>query len=413
MLMLLKRRDFALLWSAGLVSIAGDKMLFIALPLHTYALTGSTLATGLMTVAAYAPRVLLGFIAGACVDRWGLKRTMVWANLLRALALLLLLAAHSPEMLWVVYIVAAVEAAISTFFDPAENALLPRLVAKDELIAANTLNGLNNNLALLVGPALGGMLFASSGLSGVALVDALTYLVGAGLIFLVSAASGPASRGREWAGSARARLRRDLIEGLRVVRGERALWTLIIVTAIAALGGGLLVPLWVPFLTGVLGGNEVYVGLLFSAQALGALPGGLLVARYGGGFAPAHLLGWGLLAQGLVDLVLFGSASFGVPADVLKSLALVLVVLFGIPSIAWVASYQTLLQQWSPEQYRGRVFGAAAAVEAGCHLVGLSVAGPLGEGIGVVPTMVAAAGLEMFAALAALRLLSVSEAEFS
>ena len=81
MLALLRRRDFGLLWFAGLISVAGDKILSIALPLHVYGLTGSALSTGLLAIAAYVPRALLGFIAGANVDRWDLKHTMVWAKL--------------------------------------------------------------------------------------------------------------------------------------------------------------------------------------------------------------------------------------------------------------------------------------------------------------------------------------------
>ena len=81
MLALLRRRDFGLLWFGGLISVAGDKILSIALPLHFYWLSGSALATGLMAIAAYVPKAVLGFIAGAYVDRWDLKRTMVWANL--------------------------------------------------------------------------------------------------------------------------------------------------------------------------------------------------------------------------------------------------------------------------------------------------------------------------------------------
>lgn len=82
MLAPLRHRDFALLWTAGLVSVAGDYALIVALPLHAYALTGSSLAAGGVCAVSLLPRVLLGSVAGVFVDRWDRKRSMVGADLL-------------------------------------------------------------------------------------------------------------------------------------------------------------------------------------------------------------------------------------------------------------------------------------------------------------------------------------------
>ena len=103
----LRHRDFALLWTAGLISVAGDFALLIALPLHAYTLTGSAVATGGVFAASLLPQVLLGSIAGVFVDRWDRKRTMVAADLLRAALLLPLLAVGSPDLLWLLYLVRA------------------------------------------------------------------------------------------------------------------------------------------------------------------------------------------------------------------------------------------------------------------------------------------------------------------
>src|SRR5215210_9215849 len=103
----LRSRDFALLWTAGLISVAGDFALLIALPLHAYGLTGSAVATGGVFAASLLPRVLLGSIAGVFVDRWDRKRAMVAADLLRAALLLPLLAVGSPDLLWLLYLVRA------------------------------------------------------------------------------------------------------------------------------------------------------------------------------------------------------------------------------------------------------------------------------------------------------------------
>src|SRR5689334_4152288 len=108
MLATLRQRNFGLLWFAGLISLAGDWTLRVALPIYVYQLTGSTLATSTILMAGMLPNLLLGSVAGVFVDRWDRKRTMVVSNLLLALGLLPLLAVHSADQLWIVFLVAFV-----------------------------------------------------------------------------------------------------------------------------------------------------------------------------------------------------------------------------------------------------------------------------------------------------------------
>src|SRR4029453_185153 len=121
MLAVLRQRNFALLWFGGLISMTGDWVLFIGLPIYIYQLSGSALATSLMFMAQIAPRILLGSLAGVFVDRW--DRCVEW--------------------FWVVYLVAFSQAVIRQFGGPAEGALLPNLVGDDELLRANSLNTLS------------------------------------------------------------------------------------------------------------------------------------------------------------------------------------------------------------------------------------------------------------------------------
>ena len=187
----LRQRDFALLWTAGLVSIAGSFALTIALMLHVYQLTGSTLATARVIPAVSLPGIVIGSIAGVFVDRWDRKRTMVLADLLRALVLLPLLFANNVDRLWIVYAVAVAAGSIGQFFHPAESSLLPRLVGEERLVAANSLNALNDNLGRLAGPALGAALYAAVGLGGVAVVDSLSFVCYAILIGKIRADAPP------------------------------------------------------------------------------------------------------------------------------------------------------------------------------------------------------------------------------
>ena len=136
MLSLLRRRDFALLCTARLVSVARDWVLNAALPFFVYEETGSTVATAGMIVARLAPAVLLGSIAGVFVDRWSGKRVLVWANVVQAGIVALLLLVPGEGWLWVVFAVAAAQSVLAALSSPAESALLPSLVDETELLAA-------------------------------------------------------------------------------------------------------------------------------------------------------------------------------------------------------------------------------------------------------------------------------------
>jgi MFS family permease len=184
---LLRRRDFALLWVGGFVSLAGDWMLHAALPFFVYERTGSTVATAAMIVAELAPGVLVGSLAGVYVDRWNRKWVLVNAGLVQAAAVSFLLLVAGGGAIWLVYAVAAAASCAAAFTEPAEGALLPELVESDELIAANALAALNNRLARIAGLAAGGVLFGAFGLSVVVMVDVASFLAGALLIALVKA----------------------------------------------------------------------------------------------------------------------------------------------------------------------------------------------------------------------------------
>lgn len=383
MIATLRQRNFGLLWFGGLISMAGDWMLMIALPIYVYKLTGSTLATGAMFMAGMLPRLLLGSVAGVFVDRWDRKHTMIVANLLLALALLPLLVVRSAEWLWVVYVVSFVESSIAQFFTPAESALLPRLVGEEHLVAANSLNALNKNLARLVGPPLGGVVAGMAGLAGVALLDAASFLIAGALIALIAVDSRPErtpSAGST--GPARRWLAvwREWLAGLRLVRRERRLSIVFAILAITSLGEGVFGVLFVVFVNKVLGGGALEIGWLMGMQAIGGLIGGAIVGRLGSALSPARLIGLSGIAFGLIDLALFNYPAL-LPG---LAPALALIFLVGMPGVGFMTGIQTLLQISTVDQYRGRVFGALSTTMALLALIGTTLASALGDLLGVV-----------------------------
>lgn len=386
MLRVLRQRDFSLLWFAGLISMIGDWMLIVALPITVYQLTDSPVATSGVLIANRIPSLFLGSIAGVFIDRWDRRRTMVIVNLLRAPVLLLLLAVDSADTVWIVYVVSFVVSSMSQFFGPAENALLPTLVDKDDLVPANALNGLNNNLARLTGPAVGGVIAGAYGLGGVVVVDTVSFLLASALIAAIATSSTPTHDPHTNVDAPR-NLGREWVAGLRVIRSSRALMVVFGVMAMSGLGEGFFGSLFWVFVDETLEGGSLEAGWLMSAQAVGGLLGSIVVGHWARGVSPIRLLGWGAIGLGFADLGLFNY-----PAVVSGVwLGLLFLCLAGFPVSAFSTGFTTIIQTEAEDAYRGRVFGALSTTMGLLMILGASIAGPLTERFGVVPVLTAQA----------------------
>ncbi|MFC4425113.1 MFS transporter [Deinococcus navajonensis] len=367
--------DFARLWWGGLISMTGSWMLMTALPAYVYLTTRSVPAASLMFVASLLPRVMLSSLAGVIADRYERRRLMVVLNLLAAFSLLPLLALDSGS-LWLVYLVAAVQTVVLMPFGPAENALLPALVEDTVLSRANALNALNNNLARLIGPALGGVVLSGWGLDLVVLVNVVTYVLAGLLIAGMSVRSRPAAAPEE-------SMRQAWQAGVLGVWRSPALRLLVLSLAIGSVGEGVFGVLLAPFVTGVLDGDAQAYGLVISAQAIGGLVGGALITRFADRWSPAALLMWGSVGLGLTDLALFIYPLWvqAVPP------ALALMVLAGIPASASGAGWATLVQRHSSDVARGRAFGVASQGSAFCLFLGVGLANVAREPALILPVI--------------------------
>jgi predicted MFS family arabinose efflux permease len=403
MLATLRHRDFAHLWTAGLVSLLGDWALIAALPVWVYVETDSALASGLVWLAWAIPGILFGSIAGVFVDRWDRKRTMVAASLLQAAGLLLLLPASIADWVWVVYPVVFAEATLGRFFGPAESALLPRLVGEERLLSANALNSLNDNAGRIAGSALGGLLLAAGGLGAVILLDAVSFLAAALLIARVRASGAPTPGPIDVGPSARATtgswtaVGREWADGLGMIRTNPLLRRIFLVAAGGMLADGVLTALLVPFVAGVADGGDEALGLFLAVRGVSGLLGGMAVGGLGPRFREADLVGWGLIAVGAGFIVIVNARS--VP------LILGVLILIGPAIACWLTGQQTLLQRIAEDRYRGRVFGAFATTGSLMYATAIGAASLLAEAVGTTPVLNAGALLYAAAGVLALAVL--------
>jgi predicted MFS family arabinose efflux permease len=380
-LLVLRQRNFRLLFLGGLVSSLGDWFLFIALPFYVYSLTGSALATGGTFIAESLPSILFGSVAGVFVDRWDRRRTMIVADVLRAILLLGLLAARSRETVWIVFAVSFAQSTIGQFFGPSKDALIPRLVGEKDLLAANALSSMGGQLMMLIGPALGGAALALFGISSSILADSASFLFSALMagFVVVSPTRQDQTTGSPPAVAAWQRVWREYREGLALVRHNSIVMALLLAMGIASVGQGLINVQMIPWVKDIVHGDALVLGWIVSAQGIGGLIGGLALGSAGRSLSPTQVLAAGLVLTGLLVVAVVSS--------VVLPVILVLIGLIGVAVVVFVVRLQTLLQVSVSDAYRGRVLGAYATTQSALLLAGMALSGALGSIVGPVLTL--------------------------
>jgi MFS family permease len=386
---------FRRLWIAGLVSETGDWLLFIALPLVVYRLTGSALGTSLAFLLELAPAVLLAPLAARCADRLDRRRLMIAVNLGQAAALLPLLFVRDQNELWILYLVIAAQAGLGTLFEPAKNALLPTLVGSERLVSANGLVGLGQNLGRLVGGPLGGVLLAFGDLTVIAVADAASYLISAALVATMSDTESHRKRRESSAagatggsGSLATALRRPELRGA------------LSVVFVASVSQGLFLVLFVLFVTEELHGDDGAVGILRGVQAIGAIGAGLA-------------LGFIARRADARRLTVVSTASFGVLSLLIWNLPLAtdefgafvaLFALVGAPGVVMMTGLMSALQTATDDSGRGAAFAAFGLVSAIGQGIGILLAGIVTPG-SLLALLEIQAGLYLVAAVLAVWLM--------
>ncbi|MEO8287460.1 MAG: MFS transporter [Chloroflexota bacterium] len=403
MIALLRQRNFGLLWWGGLISFIGDWVLFVSLPLYILDLTGSVVAMGLLFVINIIPMLAFSSLGGVFVDRWDRKRILVVTNLLLVPLYLLLLFFDTASMVWVVYVVGFLGNTVRQLLNPAENALLPRLVGEENLATANALNSLNNNLARLIGPAVGGVIFATFGFRLSVVIDVFTFLAAAILISLISAPASltraehhPSTEHTEHT-SALKKFQAEWLEGLKIIKGNRVLISMIALLGINNVVDGFVTVLFAVYVERALGGGAPELGALLTSQALGGLIGGIFIGRITRRFASWQLVGAGFVLLGVLDFL-----TFGIPVLPLNMFFLVIV---GIPIVGLDVGAMTLFQTITEDRYRGRIFGIYGTTAGVLMLLGRGLATIVGGQVDIVMLLAGMSLLYIPTGLLAFRLL--------
>src|SRR3990172_11102073 len=177
----LKNRAFALMWTGQTISRLGDNLYRIALAWWVLEETGSAVAMGTVLVFSQVPMLLFLLIGGVVVDRLPRIRVLITSDILSGLAVTFVAAFSWLDILelWHVYLASLIFGFVEAFFFPAYQALIPTIASQDQLVSANSLDGLSQRVTGIIGPALGAALVAVGGTSIAFGLDGLSFFISA------------------------------------------------------------------------------------------------------------------------------------------------------------------------------------------------------------------------------------------
>jgi len=357
-----KKPDFVLMWLAQLVSTAGSALTDLAAGIYVYSVTGSAFLVGVTLMATAIPSLVVGLIAGVFVDRWDRRKVMMASNLAQGVVV-----ATIPFLLGVnvalLFVAILVNAGVKQFFDPAYEALIPEIASDDELTAANAFLQIASFGSMGIGFAGAGLL-ASIDIRLAFWIDALTFVFSAGCIYLMRTRVKMEVPDEDTSvGSVIANLK----TGVRTIWDTPMLRSLFLLGAPAFFATGLWNVLLLPMAITVLGGSEFQYGIQEGLTAVGFVLGSLFMARYAERLQIGLWIFVGMMGMGISGIL------YGLSPSI--TIAIVWAMVSGFFNSPSAVARQTLLQQNTPRELRGRVFSALFVMRDVIFLAGMAGAG--------------------------------------
>jgi MFS family permease len=418
----LKNRNFLKLWLAQIVSQTAQQIVNFALVQHVFQLTGSSTAVGGVIIAFTVPGILFAAIAGVFVERNSKRTMLVATNIARGVLVLGYIFTDKSwgggAVLPLIYTVTLLFSAVSQFFSPAEASMIPMVVKKEELVAANslfnlTLTGTTLGGFVILGPLLIRTVF-NQNFTGLYIVICILCLAAAAVTYflpkdkpletmaeLLKGRDGTAVHTTKW-GMFKSGIDTawgELIEGWSFIRKDRTVASAIIYWSIAVAVFMMLGTIGPGFLVRVLGIDAFDLLYVLLPGGIGLVIGVILVGRISNESNREDLINRSLLAAGVTLVIfaliqpvtswIFSMANITPPSWLMLALMGGLTLVLGGFNSAISVLAQTALQERSPEEIRARVFSAFYTVSNAILLVPVFFAGALADSLGYVQTVTA------------------------
>ena len=338
------KRNISLLWLGQTISQAGDSIYQLALIWLVLELTNSSLYTGLIAMCAYLPAVLFGLFSGVITDRYNRFKIMIFSNLGQAIMVfgIPILIWYDKSYVWLICILAFLRSCFNTFFQPALNSFIPEVFNRDQLPRINAIIATSGQIAWLLGPFFAGALLSMVSLSGLFVLDSISFLLSIVVLLFISRPEiiQLKPNATKW---------NELKEGLILLKKQNSILSIILITFlnnIFIMGPAIV---GIPILVReVLNGDATDFAYIEGCMAAGALLGSIIVSFLKGKIKNGMIWIIGLFLDGITMSFLYWSTSVEIGMLMLFFHGI------GIPFI--MISRTSIIQTHTLNKYHGRFF---------------------------------------------------------
>jgi DHA3 family macrolide efflux protein-like MFS transporter len=384
-------KKFFILWSSQAASMFGSIVVDFALAWYLTRETGSATILATSMMVAMLPRIILGPFIGPFIDRWNRKKIMIFADLAVALltALLVVLFYTKTIQIWHIYIVLVGRSIGGAFQFPAIGASIPMIVPEKHLARANgffmTLQGFIN----IIGPPAGAFLMESLPMQGVLSVDIITAVIAVACLLPLGIPQPPRTTL-----SVKANVIGDMVQGFRYIWSWRGLMVLGVLFSLINFFGGPVASMLPIFVARHLGAEVLRLGWLDTAFGVGMIAAGIALGAWGGFKRRIVTSLMGLIIAGIAIIVL------GLTTTELFLMGVAMMFFVGLGIVMCNAPISAIIQSVVAKDMQGRFGSLLGSITGAMTPLGLAIAGPVADAVGIRPIFYFAGGAVLLMVLA-------------
>jgi MFS transporter, DHA3 family, macrolide efflux protein len=367
----LQIKEVRRLWMAQLVSVFGDFLVIFAVLSHaSFDLRATPAQITLIIVFFLVPYALISPVVGVFVDRWNFKRTMIASDVVRAALVLLLVSSDNLNWIYAAFLLLST---VSTFFVPAQIVCIRVITPPEGLISANALMQQAMQIVRIITPALAGAMVAWFGAKPCYIIDCISFLISATLIWSLRISGEPAASATN--GHTVGAVVADLMAGVKFIFTHAVLRFVILAMAVTVFALSCVGPLIAIYVRDELKSSEFVFGIINSLLGIGMIVATLAISRFAQRRSKGQLILLGLFTM-CGGILLMGVLIY-VPSAAAGLFNI------GLGGDIVLVSGLTIIQAQTPAEMVGRVSGSLWSLMSIAQLPGLVLSGEIAKQIGI------------------------------
>lgn len=358
-------KGFSIMSIGQIISITGSAMTQFGLGIWIWEKTGNVTPFSIIATAFFVPNLIFSPIAGALIDRWPRKRSLILPDLAAGLVTITLFILFSLNKLSLsfIYIASFIEGTFNAFQWPAYSVTISVMLKKEEYSKANGLFSMTESAPTVLAPIVAGALISFIGLRGIMSIDIITFLFAIGAVLWVYIPESIIE------GKAKLNIFKDSLFGFGYIFARKALLALLLIFLFTNFFSGFYSTLFTPLILAKTNNSSISLGIVQSSFGIGGILGGVLMTIWGGTKKKIKTLLLGIMISSIGSIILGLSKSL--PMLVISAM------IISISSVAANASSQAIWQSKVSPSLQGRVFSARRVIAQLFGVIPMIASGPL------------------------------------